>query len=48
MKRASVRMPLAMESPNGVTRMAMAELEAGKGRRCVTVEALMDDLHASD
>ena len=34
--------------PNAVTREAMAELEAGKGKRFASVEALMADLHAGD
>jgi len=34
--------------PNATTRKAFAELEAGKGRRFASVDALMADLHAAD
>jgi DNA-damage-inducible protein J len=34
--------------PNATTRKAIAELEAGKGKRFVSVEDLMADLHADD
>jgi DNA-damage-inducible protein J len=34
--------------PNATTRRAMAELEAGKGKRFASVEALMADLLADD
>ena len=37
-----------MKVPNATTRRAMAELEAGKGKRFASVEALMADLHADD
>jgi DNA-damage-inducible protein J len=42
------RMPFEVRVPNSVTRKAMAELEAGKGKRFGSVEALMADLHADD
>ena len=42
------RLPFAVKAPNAAAREAMAELEAGKGKRVETVEALMADLHADD
>ena len=42
------RLPFEVKAPNAVTRKAMAELEAGKGKRFASVEALMADLHAED
>jgi DNA-damage-inducible protein J len=42
------RLPFEVRIPNAATRKAMDELEAGKGKRFVTVEKLMTDLHASD
>ncbi|HUX28121.1 MAG TPA: type II toxin-antitoxin system RelB/DinJ family antitoxin [Candidatus Acidoferrales bacterium] len=42
------RLPFDVRVPNAATRRAMAELEAGKGKRFRTVKALMDDLHAND
>jgi len=41
-------LPFELKVPNAVTREAMAELEAGKGKRFASVEALMADLHAGD
>jgi len=41
-------LPFEVKVPNAVTREAMAELEAGKGKRFASVEALMADLHAGD
>lgn len=38
----------AVEIPNGETRAAMAELEAGKGKTFATVDGLMADLNADD
>jgi hypothetical protein len=35
----------ATKAPNAVTRCAMAELEAGKGRKFERVNALMADLN---
>ena len=40
------RLPFEVKVPNATTRKAIAELEAGKGKRFVSVEALMADLHA--
>lgn len=42
------RLPFEVKAPNAATREAMAELEAGKGKRFASVEALMADLHAND
>jgi DNA-damage-inducible protein J len=42
------RLPFEVKVPNATTRKAMAELEAGKGKRFLSVEALMADLHADD
>jgi len=42
------RLPFEVKAPNATTRQAMAELEAGKGKRFVSVDALMADLHADD
>jgi DNA-damage-inducible protein J len=42
------RLPFEVKAPNAVTRKAMAELEAGKGKRFASVEALMADLHADN
>ena len=42
------RLPFEVKAPNAVTREAMAELEAGKGKRFAGIDALMADLHADD
>jgi DNA-damage-inducible protein J len=42
------RLPFEVKVPNATTRRAIAELEAGKGKRFDSVEALMADLHADD
>ena len=42
------RLPLELKVPNAATREAIAELEAGKGQRFASVEALMADLNADD
>jgi DNA-damage-inducible protein J len=42
------RLPFEIKAPNAATRSAMAELEAGKGKRFASVDALMADLHADD
>jgi DNA-damage-inducible protein J len=42
------RLPFEVKVPNAITRKAMAELEAGKGKRFASVEALMADLHAEN
>ena len=42
------RMPFDVKAPNATTRKAIAELEAGKGKRFASVDDLMADLHADD
>lgn len=42
------RLPFEIKAPNAATRKAIAELEAGKGKRFNSVEALMADLNAED
>jgi antitoxin component of RelBE/YafQ-DinJ toxin-antitoxin module len=41
-------MPFEIKVPNQETLEAMAELEAGKGYKCDTVEELMAALNADD
>jgi len=38
------RLPFEVKAPNAATRKAIAELEAGKGKRFATVKALMESL----
>jgi DNA-damage-inducible protein J len=42
------RLPFDVKVPNATTRKAIAELEAGKGKRFASVDELMADLHADD
>jgi DNA-damage-inducible protein J len=42
------RLPFEIKAPSATTRKAMAELEAGKGKRFASVDELMADLHAND
>ncbi len=42
------RLPFEVKAPNAVTRKAIVELEAGKGKRFASVDALMADLHEDD
>ena len=42
------RLPFEVKAPNTATREAIAELEAGKGKKFADVESLMADLHADD
>ena len=42
------RLPFDVKVPNTRTRKAMAELEAGKGRRVANAKALIADLGARD
>jgi DNA-damage-inducible protein J len=42
------RLPFEVKVPNATTRRAIAELEAGKGTRFASVDALMAGLHADD
>jgi DNA-damage-inducible protein J len=42
------RLPFEVKAPNAATRKAIAELEAGKGKRFASVDALMAELNAHD
>ena len=42
------RLPFEIPAPNANTRKAITELEAGKGKRFHSVDALMADLNADD
>ena len=42
------RLPFEIKAPNAATRKAIAELEAGKGKRFTSTKALMKDLNADD
>ncbi len=42
------RLPFQVKAPNATTRKALAELEAGKGKRVDNITALMADLNADD
>ena len=42
------RLPFEVKVPNTITRKAIAELEAGKGKRFASVDALMADLREDD
>jgi DNA-damage-inducible protein J len=42
------RLPFDVKVPNSTTRKAIAELEAGKGKRLASVDELMADLSADD
>lgn len=42
------RLPFEVKAPNATTRKAIAELEAGKGKRFKSVSALMAELNADD
>ena len=42
------RLPFEIKVPNAKTRKAMAQLDAGKGKRMANVKALMADLDADD
>lgn len=42
------RLPFEVKAPNVTTRKAIKELEAGKGKKFSSVEALMADLNADD
>lgn len=45
---AERRLPFDVKVPNASTKKAIAELEAGKGKKFASVDALMADLHAGD
>jgi len=42
------RLPFDVKVPNSATRKAIAELEAGKGKRFAGVDELLADLHTDD
>ncbi len=42
------RLPFEVKVPNATTRKAIAQLEAGKGRKFASVDELMADLDADD
>lgn len=42
------KLPFEVKAPNATTRKAIAELEAGKGKRFRSPAALMADLNADD
>ena len=42
------RLPFEVKIPNAATREAIGELEAGKGKRFASLDALMADLNADD
>ena len=42
------RLPFEVKVPNATTREAIAELEAGKGKRLAGFDALLADLNADD
>jgi len=42
------RMPFDVKVPNATTPKAIAELEAGKGKKFASVDEPMADLHADD
>jgi DNA-damage-inducible protein J len=42
------RLPFEVKVPSAATRRAITELEAGKGKRFASAEALMADLNADD
>lgn len=42
------RLPFDVKAPNATTRKAIAELEAGEGKRFSSVDTLIADLNADD
>jgi putative transcriptional regulator len=46
--KAERRLPFHVKAPNATTRKAIAEVEAGKGKRLASTKALMADLNADD
>lgn len=42
------RLPFEVRAPNATTRKAIKELEAGKGKKFKSLDALMADLNAND
>jgi DNA-damage-inducible protein J len=45
---AERRLPFEIRAPNATTRRAIAQLEAGKGKRFTSTKALMADLKEDD
>ena len=48
MRKDERRLPFEVKAPNATTRKAIAELEAGKGKRFASTDAPMADLNADD
>lgn len=42
------RLPFDVKAPNTTSKKAIAELEAGEGKKFTSVDDLMADLHADD
>lgn len=42
------RLPFDVKVPNATTRNAIAELESGKGKKFLSIDDLMTDLHADN
>lgn len=42
------RLPFNVKVPNACTQKAMAEVEAGKGKRFSSIDAFMEDLNEDD
>jgi DNA-damage-inducible protein J len=42
------RLPFDVKVPNATTKKAIAELEAGQGKKFARIEDLLTDLHADD
>lgn len=42
------RLPFEVKAPNATTRKAIAELEAGNGKKFASVDGLMTDLRGND
>jgi DNA-damage-inducible protein J len=42
------RLPFSVKAPNAATRQAIAELEAGEGKKFASIDDLMADLNADD
>ena len=42
------RLPFEVKAPSASSRLALAEIKAGKVKRFATVDDLMTDLHADD
>ena len=42
------RLPFDVKVPNATTKKALAELEAGEGKKFASVDDLMADLHVDD